>query len=252
MDIVKLVSAESVLTAELSELFDQAVRELPDYIDGEDEAYAWVGRRILELGERSRRMKQTVQALLASWVVNGEKGQIWMAHPDRPATFREFLEGVGTGDLNQGEDNRLSPSVISDMVAIAEDIVPFCQWHAIGVAGFITSGLWTKFREAIPQLRKASKEEDIARVKELLELVRSLPNRDAVRAELRESRGDKTCMADALAANGKTVIVITCAHSEVATIKRAVSRYAMWQTIAAQQGAIENHTIALKVSLLDD
>jgi hypothetical protein len=243
---LKLDDAE--IEQQVKALVDQATEELPSYIENEDEARAWVSRRVLELGERGRRMRQTVQALLGSWVVNGQYGQIWMNHPDRPPSFRAFLESVGSGVENHGEDNRLSPSVISDVVAIAEVIVPFCADQGIGVSGYITTQLWTKFREAIPPLRKAAESNDAAQALNILADVKALPNRDAVRAKYRKPRSGLLGKGDTLSLNGHSLVIISLPTELLTDLKRVLGRYVDWQVIAAQQSASDT-SITVKVKL---
>jgi len=245
MDIVKTSSTE--LDNEIEYLKTEALAQLPEFIQDESQARAWVARRMLEIGERGRRLKQTVQALLTTWVVNGEYGKIWMAHPDHPESFREFLQSVGT----DAENNKLSPSVITDMTAIAEEIVPFCRQNGLEVNGFVTTDLWTKFREAIPRLRRAVREDSMDDVRLVLADVKALPNRDAMRAKYRKQHNtdDPLCTGDVVRLNGKLVMVLVMEPDRAHLVKSVLSRITRWHTIAV--GNYKGNLATIKVNLDD-
>jgi hypothetical protein len=228
----------------VNELFDEATRELPNDLN-EAQAMAWTARRMLEISERQRKRKQTVQVLLSTWVVNGEMGQIWMAHPDKPETFRDFLKSVGT----ERDNNQLSPSTISDMVAIAEMIVPFCKNNNVPVDGYITGELWTKFREAIPVMREAVETGSLVSMKSILADVKALPSRDAVRQKYRDQRNpdEKLSTSDVIRINGKTVIVTLVGNGDLVAVKRALGKVSRWDAIAAAQ--VEDKLITIRIPL---
>jgi len=245
MDIVK--SSNTELNKEIEYLKTEAMAQLPESIQDVSQARAWVARRMLEIGERGRRLKQTVQALLTTWVVNGEYGKIWMAHPDKPESFREFLQSVGT----DAENNKLSPSVITDMVAIAEEIVPFCKHNGLEVNGFVTTDLWTKFREAIPRLRRAVREDSMDDVNIVLADVKALPSRDAMRAKYRKQHNtdDPLCTGDIIRLDGKVAIVLVMEPDKAHLIKSVLARFTRWRTIAV--GHFEGNLATIKVNLND-
>lgn len=206
-----------------------ALQEVPEaYLDNEDVATAWAAQRVLELAQEERHAIFTVQALLCIWVVNGDQGQVWMNHPNGYGSFRDFLKDVG----GNNDDRKLAPSTISDMCTIAEIIVPFCEFHSIDIAQYVTSDLWPKFQEVIPTIRAMVAEEDIAGIREVLEDVVNLPTRDAVRAKYRKSRNNIVAVGDVVSKNGQSAVLIIVPTADVAAIKGAVGRYVDWQTIS--------------------
>lgn len=207
----------------LVELYDRASLDLPEGLNKRQSA-AWVAKRMLEISERDRRNAQTVQALLATWIVNGDLGAIWMEHPKNYSSFREFLRDVGT----ERDGNQLSQSSISDMVAIAEIIVPKMRECGIEVNGYITSDLWTKFREAIPALRAA---EDKSELENILNDVKSFPTRDAVIAKYRQSRTGKIGKADRVRDGDKTIFKVVVPSEYAQKISSVLGRYVDWEVL---------------------
>lgn len=229
---------------EIERLREEALAELPAYVTEENEARAWVARRILEICERERRSKQTLQALLITWTFNGEFGQIWMDHPDHPSTFKEFLQSVGS----DAENNKLSPSVVSNMSAIAEVIVPFCKDNGIEVDGYLTTTLWTKFQEAIPMLKRAALNGDLDTINRVLFDVKALPTRDAMRAKYRKVRGTDTfAVSDIIYGKDRVVVVTVLDPDDLPVLKGVLSRSSSWEAIAA--GSAEGKMASIKVSL---
>lgn len=230
--------------SEFSELFEAAASELPRDVIDQDQARAWIGKRILELEESARKKKRTTQVLLANWLANSaEYGHIWMDHPDGYETYRDFLNAVGT----PADGNQLDPSVISEMVSIAEVITPYCRDHGITVDGYITTKLWTKLRETIPALKAAIVDDDLAMVQAILADVKALPNRDALRLKYRAQRSDKIAVADSISRNGQSVVVLAVPTAHLADVKRAVGRVADWNVIVA--GTIADDHATLQVAL---
>ena len=228
------MSLSKMKTTELEDLQLRATEELPSYLEPESEAaIAWVARRVLELCEIGRKRSQTVQAILATWAYDNA---IWMAHPDQPATFREFLKGVGATD----ERARLSPSVISDMSAIAEIIVPFADEIGLDPRVFFGDHMWTKFREAVPKLRAAAKEEDAHEFRRILGVVKELPNRDAVREELRAQRGNKDWSGDIITRNGRSIVVLALPTEQLHEAKRVLSTRTQWDVFVSGD-IVDNH-----------
>jgi len=199
---------------------------------------------MLEISEGERRKKQTVQVLLTTWMTAGKFGQLWMAHPDNPDTFRDFLLSVGT----KQEGNQLSKNTISDMAAIGDIIAPFCKENDIEFGGYVTTKLWTKLRETIPALRRAAKDGDQDTVLAILSDVKALPTRDAIREKYRKQRDSSVPVAvsDIVYLNGKVIVVTVTDAEDLHIVKSALSRITTWDVIAAQQGTRKKIT-TLKV-----
>jgi hypothetical protein len=213
-------------------LYDRAAQELPaEYAANEQQAAAWIAKRMLEISELDRKQNQTVQVLLANWLFNGDMGQLWQDHPNAYPTFRDFLNDVGS----EREGNKLSPPVISDMCAIAETIVPYCEDNGIEVDGYITGAMWTRFRETIPVLRRAAEDDDLDKVNEILEAVRTTQNRQALRDQYRTRRTTAVGKGDVVAHNGLAVVAVVIPSAEIANVKAVLSRYVTFETIMSGQ-----------------
>jgi hypothetical protein len=208
----------------INNLATRAHSELPDNIRDDDQQKAWVAKRMIEIAQRDRNSWSIVQALLAVWVGEGE---LWRYHPQGYSSLREFLGGVG----NDVENNHLSPSSISDMVAVADVISPYCASNGIEVSGFITSDLWAKFREGIPSLRDAVKRRDIDAVNAILSDVKALSTRDAMRKKHRQPRTEKPGKGECFGSNGVSFIVVEVPSDQLGRVKSAFSSFVEWDSL---------------------
>lgn len=213
-----------IIESQIDGLYQRAASETPEYLDNEEQRTAWITKRMLELAEYDRRRQQTLQILLANFLVNGDLGNIWMHHPNNYRSFKEFLLDIGT----EAEGNKLSRTVINDALAVAEVIVPYCNAHEIAVSDYITAELWPKFREAIPALKAAIGNDDTSRLNSVLTDVREFVGREAIIQAYRRPRTGVLGRGDVLTNNGTTVICIVVPTNDAGTIKRAVGRYVEW------------------------
>ena len=212
-------------------LFDRAKEQLPAHLEGETnsaKAAAWVAQRMLAMAESDRKNMQTVQALLATWIVNGELGELWMEHEANYPTFRDFLRDVGT----EQEGNTLSAPVISDLVSIAERIVPYCRTHGVETDSYFAASLWSRLRAVIPALNKAIESNDITDVRRILGDVEALPS-STLRLMYHGRNRDRSVMADMISRNGTSVIVVVLPTDDTAAVRQLLSRKVEWGTIAA-------------------
>ena len=209
----------------LSELYARASSEVPDFIDQENARTAWIAKRMLELAESDRKRQQTLQIMLANFLVNGDLGSVWMYHPNNYRSFKEFLLDIGT----ELEGNKLSRTVINDALAVAEVIVPYCNAHGIAVGQYITAELWPKFREAIPVIKRAISHNDQVALNAILTNVREFVGREAIIQEYRRSRAGVIGRGDTITNNETTLIVLAVPTDEAIIIKRAVGRFIDWQ-----------------------
>lgn len=228
----------------LKTLFDQALLELPEGLN-ENQGVAWVSKRMLELAEKQRRTQQTSQALLVAWLAGGPMGAIWTAHPDGYPSLRDFLRSIGTPD----EGNQLSESVISELVAVGDDIVPYANQRGINVVGVLAGTGWTKFREAIPYLRKCAKDNDDEAFSIAMDNIANLPSRDAVRELYRKPHErERTAIADRVEINGIIYFVVACRDQmDAMAVQAAISRNAAWDAVA--HGKPNGQGVEIKVSI---
>ena len=223
------ITTNQVVQGEIGLLYDLAAQELPDEVTEKKQIEAWISKRMLELSEIQRKQKQTIQVLLTTWIAGAEEGEpIWMNHPNNYPTLRDFLYDVGTEE----DGNKLNPSVISEIVTIAEIIVPYCNANGIDINGFIVSKMWTKLREVISYVRALVENDKKEEILDVLEDVKALPSRDALREKYRKVHNPKTAKSDVLSKNGVSVVVTVVQTDELSDIKRALSRYTKWDAIA--------------------
>lgn len=225
-------------------VFNEAESELPDRLDPESPAgAAWVAKRMLEILERGRSSAQTIQALLVSWINNGELGRLWMAHENNYPTLRDFLNDVGT----EHEGTKLSVSVISDMLAVAEVIVPYCVEHEIDTSGFFVSGVWSRLRASVPALRRAILSNDEDSVVEIVEDTKRMPVA-AIRAKNRQRKVEHFAVGDMVTYNGNRIVVLVVNPASWKAIKHRMSGMVEWSPRAAIKG-FDGDEVELAVSV---
>ena len=225
----EIKTGSTTFDEEIAILYDMAAEELPAAVTAEEEIEAWIAKRVIEISEMQRKQKQTIQVLLATWINDYEKGSpIWANHPNHYGSLREFLNDVGT----ESEGNKLTPSVITEIVTISDTIVPYCRANKIEINGFIVGKLWTKFREVVSYIKMLVEDDDPSAINAVLSDVKALPTRDALREKYRNNRDAKPAKSEALTKNGTSIVVTVVPTESLADIKRALGRYTEWDTIA--------------------
>lgn len=228
MELLKLaVSGNQVVRGEMDSLVARAVSELPEDITDELQSIAWIAKRIIELSEKDRRDKQTIQLMITTWLVaNDEYGYVWMNHPNNYQSLREFLYDVGTEE----EGNKLSPSVISEIITISEIIVPYCRDNGIDFESYITGSLWTKVREVVSYIRRLIENNNNEEILDVLDDVRTFPSRDALRFKYRSNRGERRARSECITRNGTSIVVTVVPTENLSDVRRALGRYTEWDT----------------------
>jgi hypothetical protein len=137
---------------------------------------AEITHKMISLSENHRSVQRAAQGYVVAYV---SRNQLWLQHPDEYAAqdLRCFLRSTGMGD-----------STVSDLVALGDKIVPFCDHHKLPIDTALTPDNWPKLRETIPAMRQAVKEDDAKTAKAILADVRKAVNRDAVRVKYRTRR----------------------------------------------------------------
>jgi len=86
-------------------------------------------------------------------------------------------------------------------------LIHYCIEHHIDIECYVTPLMFGKFREALPTLRRAMREDDVVKFREVLRMVRVAPDRDTVRRLYRASR-TRPPAPTLITASGYTVVVI--------------------------------------------
>ncbi|MBD3309511.1 hypothetical protein GF348_24240 [candidate division KSB3 bacterium] len=214
---------------EVLEYFNRAQAQLPSTITNPAEQEAWVARRTIELSEGNVSKTRALQALLLSWIY---EQNIWLNHPEKPDTFRDFLKSIGS----EQEGNMLSPSAISDFNTVAEVIAPYCNHADIPIRQAITGKNWSKFRVGIPAMRRAIEEDDDPQpvIESVVADVKALPSRSAMREKYQKPRDDKIGVGDSLHRDDKVHVHLVIDGDEWPTLKSQLSRKVDWEVMMLQ------------------
>lgn len=234
-----LPSLPEPFSEQVRSLYDEAIKHLPAGLSGPAET-AWMVREVIAILERNRGHSRSLQALLGAWAYNT---QVWQFDEEEPREFREYLQSIG----RDHDGTKLSESTISDMVATAEIILPYCE-HAGIDAGSMLRSNWGKFREAIPTLRRAIERETDPEpiVSAILADVQALPNRESIRQKYRKSTTAKTVTGDSTSINGKIVVALVVDPEDWPTLKNQLSRKTEWAVFLSSKGSTV--TVHLPVS----
>jgi hypothetical protein len=236
------ITKNTVMQGEISLLYDEAALQVPEDVVEEKQVKAWISKRVLELSEIQRKQKQTIQVLLVSWITDTNGGEpIWTHHPNNYETLRDFLMDVGT----EREGNKLSPSVVSEMISVAEIIVPYCRANGIDIDVFIASKMWTKLREVVSYIRSLVENNEREEILDVLDDVKALPSRLALREKYRKTRNPKYARSDVVTKNGTSIVVTVVSTDQLADIKRALGRHTDWDAIAV--GKFGDRTVNITV-----
>jgi len=216
-----------VLQDLLSQATEQILQEHGDVHDGGPVLEAEVTLRMLQLSENHRSVQRVAQGFVVAYVA---RNQLWQAHPDEFArsSLRNFLRAAGLGE-----------STVSDLTALGEILVPFCDHNEIPIDSALTPGDWPKLREAIPALRQAAKRDDTGTARRILADVRNAVNRDAIRAKYRRRRA-KLGRGTTVRVGNRALIVISASDSDVPALVRRLGGTVEWNLYAqaSQSGKV--------------
>lgn len=215
----------SPLRKQFSSLYDEAVESLPHTVEDAEQAEAWVAQRILGLAQRDHNRTRSLQTMLVSYI-NTE--HIWMHHPENYETLRDFLKGVGDPLFG----NKLNLADISHFCSIAEIIDPFCKAKDIPLNPIVEGKDWGKLVSAISPLRKAIEEEDNPEpaVRAILEDVKSLPSRKALRNKYRKTE-EKEIVGDAINVNDFFLVGLVVRARDWPSFKAKLGKDVNWEVL---------------------
>jgi len=171
-------SSEVAVTIQrlLEDARDQVFEAHGDVAKDNSALEAEVTFQMLALSEHKRKTLQAAQGFVVAYVA---RQQLWHFHPDEHASgsLRQFLRSTGLGD-----------STVSDLAALGNDIVPYCDANCVPIDAVLTPENWSKFRDAIPAARRAAREDDREQMLAIIEDVRQAPDRLPIRAKYRNTR----------------------------------------------------------------
>ena len=211
-----------ILNAQLDEAEQEIVAEHGDRPATEAEIRAEVIHRMLLNSENHRSTLRVAQAFTVAYAA---REQIWRFHPDEFSNLRQFLRSTGMGE-----------STVSDLTALGNILVPFCDHHDIPLDSGLTPQDWPKMREAIPAMRQAVRNHDQGEMTAILADVKQATNRDAIRVKYRKPR-QKYGQATTLRPGSGEVILVAVLDDNEATeaIIRRLSGGLEWSLLATLQ-----------------
>jgi hypothetical protein len=171
----------------------------------DEQIIAQIAASMIELAETQKWNIRSAQALIVAYLA---ETQLWQAHPLGFSDLKEYLKNTGLG-----------LSSVSELGDIGEIILPYCNANEIDLRSALLPGVWARTRETIPALKRAIVNNDPASVEEILNNVRAIQSRDALREMYRTRRTDKIAQAAQYPVNGRTYIVVAVNHDNVQTIR---------------------------------
>ena len=126
---------------------------------------------------------QTIRSVQMQIVVKAARDEVWLSHPPTD----NYPDGYGS--LNDMlVDIGFKGSTKSYLLAVGEDIVPFCDNYKIAIDEYITNSLRPKFEYAIAALKEGIRENDPRGVEMVLRDVQTFASRDAIRLKYHTPR----------------------------------------------------------------
>lgn len=167
-----------MLNGLLADARDQVMTDHDNVAKPGPELEAEIMHRMLHLAEGIRRRYRSAQGFIVAAVA---RDKLWAAHPNVYRSLREFLRDAGIGE-----------STVSDLVALGEIIIPFCDHHNLDINAAIGPDHWAKTRETIPTLRRLiagpTSLTQASVVQSVLTDAIKAPDRQAVRYKYRRHR----------------------------------------------------------------
>lgn len=178
---------------------DQVLADHDNVAKAGPELESEIMHRMLSLAEGIRTKYRSAQGFIVAAVA---REKLWAAHSNGYTSLREFLRNAGIGE-----------STVSDLVALGEIIVPFCDHHKLDINSAIGPGHWAKTRETIPTLRRLiagpSSLTQAASVQSVLTDAIKAADRQAVRVKYRRHRGDTVAKGTTIRlATGQVALVV--------------------------------------------
>lgn len=184
--------------------------------------------RMLHLAEGIRRRYRSAQGFIVAAVA---REKLWAAHPNGYTSLREFLRDAGIGE-----------STVSDLVALGEIIVPFCDCHDLDINTAIGPDHWAKTRETIPTLRRliaaGTSITQASAVGSVLSDAIKATDRQAIRAKYRSHRGNIAGQGTTVRLATGQVVLIVLYDKDCEAIGQAVRKLGgtvAWTLVAVPQ-----------------
>ena len=193
---------------------------------------AEITMRMLTMSEQARHVQRSAQGYIVAYIA---REQLWRFHPDGYSSLRDFLRAAN-----------LNTCMVSELTAVGDLIVPYCDRQNIDIDPSLTPERFTKLREAIPALRGAIRDNDVEGVNAILDDVAQAPSRAAVRSKWRKTRtkyGHGTTMN---MADGRVLLVAVLDDGEAASLAaRRLGGVLEWDLVLGSQ--VVNNTLRVVI-----
>jgi len=164
------------------QIFDEASSQLQvsEPYTGQNNLEALLTKKALEI---TIGRSQTIRSVQMQIVAKAARDEIWLSHPPT----HDFPNGYG--NLNEMlTEAGFKGSTKSYLLALGEDIVPFCDRYDIGIDEYMTNSLRPKFEYAIAALKEGIRGDDPRGVEMVLQDVQAFASRDAIRVKYHTPR----------------------------------------------------------------
>jgi hypothetical protein len=235
--LVPLSAGEEIVDA-LQDLLQRATNTVVEEHGGQETldtggpVQAEITMRMLTMSEKARHLQRSAQGYVVAYIA---REQLWRFHPEGYSNLRLFLRAAGLGS-----------SVVSELTALGDVIVPYCDHQDIEINNALTPDRWPKLREAIPALRGAIRDNEPDKVCDILDDVRKAVSRTSVRNKYRMKRtkyGHSTTMR---MADGRVLLVAVLDDEDAAElIVRRLCGALEWDLVLGSQ--IVNNTLRVVI-----
>ena len=216
----------------LTDAQDAIMQEYGNVVKSGESLEAEITQRMLVISEQARALQKAAQGCIVAYIA---RKQLWRIHPDDYHSLRQFLRGSG-----------LAESAVSDLNALGEVLVPYCDSVDIEIDPLLAPQQWCKLKEAIPAIRRAIRDGDAAQVQDILDTVKGATDRDAVRVKYRQPRTRFGHGSTGHLGDGRVLLVAILDDNEAAqTIVRRMEGGIEWDLVLGMN--VVNNTLKVVV-----
>ena len=162
------------------------------FVDYPPDVQARVAQDMLEIASRKQDELKVSQAFIVAYVARNE---LWRF--TEHADLRDFLKNA-----------ELSSQTTSILHGFGDTVVPYCDAHDIELHNVMGADEWPKLKDALPALKRATRDDDPEMVREILGDVSRATSRDAIRDKYSRSRHESMGHAATyILSNGQPVLI---------------------------------------------
>lgn len=215
---------------EIRELMEMARASVEEEITSNEEDQ-WTGidnlkaRTLWKALELSVLKTQTLRSVQMQLVAEIARNELWRSHPPTPDyedgynSLADMLKDLGFCRRERRADGSFTvklSSTGSNLYAIGDKIVPFCDHHKLPIDRFMTNSLRPKLEWAIPALRAGIADMDVTQVKRVLKDVEQFGSREAIQLKYHKPRNPRPSQGTTCRLRGddRVVVVLVLENDE--------------------------------------